>query len=167
MTKIKAFLAMGLLLIIGACGQQPPSKFVEYNGPEVTSLMVFKEKRVMHLLNGNRIIHTVPMQLGFSPDGHKQAEGDGRTPEGTYRINRRNPNSAYHLSLGISYPNTTDVEVARELGVSPGGDIFIHGTPNMFSAGGDWTAGCIAVTNEEMEMIYAAVADGTPIFIYP
>lgn len=166
MKTIKMLLAMGLFLIIAGCSQ-PPTKFLDYEGPEVTSLMVFKEQRVLHLLNGNQIIRTVPMQLGFAPDGHKQIEGDGRTPEGTYRINRRNPNSAFHLSLGISYPNTNDVAVARAMGKSPGGDIFIHGTPRMFSAGGDWTAGCIAVSNEEMEVIYAMVKDHTPIFIYP
>jgi murein L,D-transpeptidase YafK len=93
-------------------------------------------------------------------------EGDGRTPEGAYRIDRRNPNSRFHLSLGISYPNARDVAYARENGLDPGGDIFIHGTPTQWSNTPDWTWGCIAVTNEEMDEIFFMVETGTKIFIY-
>ena len=83
-------------------------------------------------------------------------------------FDRRNPNSSFHLSIGINYPNARDIEVARRLGVSPGGDIFIHGTPRRIGGrGDDWTWGCIAVTNREMEDIYAMVRDGTPITIHP
>lgn len=166
MTAIRAILLFAFVLLVAACGSKN-DKFRTYDGPEVTSVMLFKEKRTMHLLHGNQVLKTVPFELGFAPVGHKQVEGDGRTPEGTYRIDRRNPNSAYHLSLGISYPSTRDVEVARALGMSPGGDIFIHGTPKSVLGRRDWTAGCIAITDEEMELVYAMVRDGTPIFIYP
>jgi murein L,D-transpeptidase YafK len=95
-------------------------------------------------------------------------EGDGRTPEGQYLIDRRNPSSEFHLSIGISYPNNVDREIAKTLGKSPGGDIFIHGKPRKYRrASPDWTAGCIAVTNRQMEKIYAMVQDGTPITIQP
>jgi murein L,D-transpeptidase YafK len=120
----------------------------------------------MHLMHDQTALKTYRFNLGFAPTGHKQVEGDGRTPEGAYRINRRNPNSAYHLSIGISYPNDRDREVARALGKPPGGDIFIHGTPSAFAGKPDWTWGCIAVTNEEIEEVYAMVQDGTPVFIY-
>ena len=108
--------------------------------------------------------------LGFAPVGHKQVEGDGKTPEGTYVIDRRNPNSQYHLSIGISYPNRQDLETARAMGKSPGGDIFIHGQKHASrrrKTDGDWTYGCIAVSNTEMEQIYAMVRNGTPITINP
>jgi murein L,D-transpeptidase YafK len=108
------------------------------------------------------------VELGFAPEGHKQFEGDGKTPEGTYRINRRNPNSDFHLSLGISYPNARDVAFAQAAGKSPGGEIFIHGMPNKKrGTGPDWTAGCISVKNDHIEEIYAMVKDSTYVTIYP
>ena len=143
------------------------TKFRTYSGPEITRIQVFKEQRKMQLISGKQLIAVYDIELGFAPDGHKAFEGDGRTPEGAYRIDRRNPNSAYHLSLGISYPNARDIANARAQGRSPGGAIFIHGTSNPFVGKDDWTYGCIAVTNNEMEEIYAMVKDGTQIFIYP
>jgi murein L,D-transpeptidase YafK len=144
------------------------SKFKTYDGPEVTRIVVFKEARRMYLLHGERPLRGFDIDLGFAPQGHKQIEGDGRTPEGWYIIDRRNPNSRFHLSLGISYPAPRDIAVAKSLGEHPGGDIFIHGTPSIFAArGDDWTWGCIAVSNDEMEDIYAMVQDGTPITIHP
>ena len=102
------------------------------------------------------------------PIGDKFYEGDGRTPEGTYFIDRRNPNSKYHLSIGISYPNARDRAEAATLGKPPGGDIFIHGESNRLKLGkNDWTWGCIAVPNREMEEIYSMVQNGTPIKINP
>lgn len=159
-----AFLA--LALVLSACSA---SKFRSYNGPEVTQILVDKSDRKMWLLHQNKVLRTFDVDLGFNPVGHKAVEGDGRTPEGVYRIDRRNPNSAFHLSIGISYPNARDVAKARALGKSPGGDIFIHGGPRLFADRNkaDWTAGCISVTDREMEDIYAMVKDGTPILIKP
>ncbi len=123
----------------------------------------------MQIIAGNRLIQEFPIDLGFAPTGHKTQEGDGRTPEGQYFIDRRNYNSAFYLSLGISYPNARDIARAKAAGVSPGGDIFIHGGPRLTSDIGraDWTAGCIAVSDDEMAMIYQMVPTGTPIWILP
>jgi murein L,D-transpeptidase YafK len=116
----------------------------------------------MHLLHNDSILESYDIQLGFAPVGHKQFEGDGKTPEGVYRVDRRNPESRFHLSLGISYPNVNDVAAAAAMGKSPGGDIFIHGQENRSKPRShDWTWGCIAVKNEEMERIYAMVRTGT------
>lgn len=147
---------------LAGCARQ--SKFRSYYGPEVTRVVVDKGAREMFLLHHRHTLKRYKVQLGFAPDGHKQFEGDGRTPEGEYVIDRRNPDSAYHLSLGISYPNEADIAFARAQGRSPGGDIFIHGEETAFGIfKPDWTAGCIAVTNREMEDIYAMVRNGTPI----
>lgn len=151
------------LAMLTACS----SKFLRYEGPQVTKVIVFKGARQMHLMHGKNVLKSYRIGLGFAPVGDKQVEGDGRTPEGLYYIDRRNPKSEFHLSLGISYPSPTDVEEARALGRSPGGDIFIHGrgyTTDFLIP--DWTWGCIAVTNKEIEEIYAMVRDGTPIAIY-
>lgn len=157
---------VGLGLAVAGCAQQPPSKFRSYTGPDVTSIQMFKGQRRMFLMNDTTALKTYNFELGFAPVGQKQVEGDGRTPEGAYMIDRRNPNSQYHLSIGISYPNARDREIAKALGQSPGGDIFIHGTPKSVLGQKDWTAGCIAVTNDEIEDAYAMVKDGTPIYIY-
>lgn len=145
------------------------SKFRTYNGPEVTEIFVFKENRKMYLMHHQTALAEYDVHLGFAPYGHKQQHGDGRTPEGSYRINRRNPDSAYHLSVGIDYPNAIDRKIAKEAGVRPGGDIFIHGGPTEARDRNrpDWTAGCIAVTDRQIEDIYAMVRDGTPIHIIP
>ena len=162
MFRILAILAA--VLALSGCA----SKFKTYNGPEVTHVVVNKAARRMYLLHHEQALKSYDIGLGFNPVGHKQAEGDGRTPEGTYLIDRRNPNSEFHLSLGINYPLDADRRSAKEAGVSPGGDIFIHGRPWKNRKGGrDWTAGCIAVTNREMEEIYAMVRNGTPITINP
>lgn len=152
-------------LALASCGSN--SKFQTYNGPEVTQIQVHKADRVMYLLHGERVLRTYDISLGFAPVGHKQFEGDGKTPEGAYRINRRNPNSSFHLSLGISYPDVDDVAFAAEAGQEPGGDIFIHGWSEILATSWDWTAGCIAVRNKDMEEIYAMVKDGTVIYILP
>ena len=152
----------GLLLALAGCS----SKFRKYRGPKVTGIVVFKQYRRMHLLHGNRVLKTYNIGLGFAPVGDKKVEGDGKTPEGLYYIDRRNPNSEFHLSLGISYPNKSDLAEAKKLGKKPGGDIFIHGRGHLLtSLVRDWTWGCIAVTNDEIEEIYAMVDDGTPIAI--
>jgi len=161
----RSFILLSPLVLLGCASKA--NKFQTYTGPEVTSLLLYKERHIMYLMNNDDVLKTYDFELGFAPVGHKQVEGDGRTPEGAYYITHRNPNSAYYLSLGISYPNERDRAVAREMGQSPGGDIFIHGTPKIVRREPDWTAGCIAITNREIEVVYAMVADGTPIFIYP
>src|SRR6056297_4076071 len=155
-------IAGGLLLAaLASCGA---SKFKTYHGPEVTRVIVNKSDRRMYLLHHEQVLKAYDVDLGFAPDGHKEVEGDGRTPEGDYLIDRRNPNSSFHLSLGISYPNDIDVSRAAALGKSPGGDIFIHGEPNALAfLSPDWTAGCISIKNREMEDVYAMIRNGTPI----
>lgn len=162
---MRVFLVFLSLLGLSACS----SKFRTYDGPEVTQIIVAKQDRRMYLMHHETVLKTYDIDLGFAPIGHKEFEGDGRTPEGTYIIDRRNPDSDFHLSLGISYPNTQDIKYARSLGLEPGGDIFIHGgpRPRRDRRGPDWTAGCISVKNREMEDIYAMVRDGTQVDILP
>lgn len=134
-------------------------------------VLVDKSDRTLTLYRGGNVVREYTgIAFGDAPQGHKQFEGDERTPEGRYIIDTRNPESAYHLSLRISYPNNRDRAYAEELNRSPGGDIFIHGQPNMSPVDrlpGDWTDGCIAVTNAEMEELWGAIDDGTPIEIRP
>ena len=152
------------LMITVSCGQ----KFRTYDGPQVTAIVVHKAERRMFLLHDNQVLQAYDIALGGNPTGDKQVEGDGKTPEGAYFINRRNPNSTYYLSLGISYPNDQDRAEAKTLGKEPGGDIFIHGRNGKNRGRGqDWTVGCIAVKDREMEQIYSMVQAGTPIFIKP
>ncbi len=150
-------------MALGSCG----SKFRTYNGPTVTQVQVHKADRKMYLLHDDQVLQSYDIALGFVPEGPKQVEGDGKTPEGLYYISHRNPRSTYHLSLGVSYPNEADVANAEALGKRPGGDIFIHGGPTHRTATRDWTAGCIAVKDREIEEIYAMVNPGTPIWIMP
>ena len=164
MKLLKGVLVLTVLLALSACS----SKFRTYNGPEVTRVIVYKGERQMLLMHNDRVLAKHRIDLGFTPRGHKNFEGDGKTPEGRYYIDRRNPDSSFHLSIGISYPNEQDIERAREAGKKPGGDIFIHGQPNLLKPGKpDWTAGCISVSNKEIERIYAMVKDGTAIDLYP
>lgn len=154
-------------LLLSACAAK--SKFRSYNGPQVTKIVVNKSSRKMWLLSGEKVLKRYDVDLGFAPRGHKAYEGDGRTPEGSYFINRRNPNSAFHLSLGMSYPNAKDIAYARSIGKDPGGEIFIHGGPVLRGDRNkpDWTAGCISVSNKEIEVIYAMVKNGTRIDVLP
>jgi len=158
------FLAAALAVSLAGCG----AKFKTYDGPEVTRIVVMKAERRMFLMHRDAVLTEYEIDLGFAPDGPKRVKGDGRTPEGRYVIDRRNPNSEFHLSLGISYPNAADIAAARAAGQDPGGDIFIHGARSFLNRNSpDWTAGCISVRNREIEEIYAMVPNGTPIDIYP
>lgn len=134
-------------------------------------LLVDKSERLMVGYAGGQPVKAWRgLQFGDAPQGHKQFEGDERTPEGRYVIEGRNPASAYHLSLKISYPNLADRAFARQHGRSPGGDIFLHGQPNALPFGrvpGDWTDGCIALSNAEIEELWRIVPDGTVIEIRP
>lgn len=168
MRAFRAILALALVAGLAACGDRPESKFRTYDGPEVTQLLVKKAERKLYLLNDATALKVYDIALGPEPAGHKRFEGDMRTPEGLYRIDRRNPQSAFHLSIGISYPNEEDRAYASTKGKDPGGDIFIHGQAGRnVGRPWDWTEGCIAVTDEEIEEIYAMVENGTPILILP
>lgn len=132
-------------------------------------VVIFKSSRKLYLYRNGEPIRRFNIGLGWAPEGDKQFEGDGRTPEGTYFIDRLNPNSQFHLSLGISYPDANDRSQAAAAGVDPGGDIFIHGSDGRRPRRNpeDWTAGCIAVSDAEIEEIWRRVAVGTPIVIQP
>ncbi len=139
----------------------------------IDSIAVHKNSRELFAFsNGNIVLH-YNVALGPNPVGPKEVEGDNKTPEGLYKIDGKNPFSQYHKSLGISYPNTADKERARELGQKTGGDIKIHGlmkrmnNPGKSHIKSNWTAGCIAITNEEIDELFAQVKVGTPIFIAP
>lgn len=163
----------GALLTAGCAGQYGGQRVStsSYRGPKITQIIVSKHRRRMWLMHEDQIVKQYRIGLGFAPEGDKQVEGDGKTPEGRYYIDRRNPDSQFHLSLGISYPNARDVAEAQALGKKPGGDIFIHGQARdprvRRSRGRDWTWGCISVKNREIEDIYAMVQDGTIIDILP
>ncbi|MEM8571199.1 MAG: L,D-transpeptidase family protein [Pseudomonadota bacterium] len=141
--------------------------FAQVAQPRANHIVVSKRNRVMALMAGEQTLKRYRIHLGFAPEGHKGRSGDGRTPEGRYYINRRNPRSDFHLSLGISYPNAQDIARALSMGVDPGGDIFIHGGPRRRSDRNkkDWTAGCIAVSDREMEEIWAITPTGIPVTI--
>ncbi|MDO3377916.1 L,D-transpeptidase family protein [Geoalkalibacter halelectricus] len=136
-------------------------------------VIVEKGDRKLHLVSNGQVFRSYDISLGSNPVGHKMYKGDGRTPEGRYYLDWRNPQSRFHKSIHISYPNDRDRERARHLGRPPGGHIMIHGIPNQYRrapelfVGLDWTEGCIAVRNEDMEEIWQLVADHTPIEIYP
>ncbi len=146
---------------------------VANSAPLADRVVVKKSIRKLFLYKGDRIIKSYEVSLGKNPTGHKQQEGDSKTPEGRYFLDWRNLNSRYNLALHISYPNSQDVHRAKRLGLSPGGDIMLHGLPNKFSdaedffKGRDWTDGCIAVTSREIHEIGKMVANNTPIEIYP
>ncbi len=159
----QAFVILCLGFSLASCS----TKFQTYTGPAVTQVQVSKSQRKLYLLHNADVIVSYDIALGFAPVGHKQVEGDGKTPEGLYYITHRNPNSSYYLSLGISYPNDQDRAAAAALGKPPGGDIFIHGGPRGAIAQRDWTAGCISVTDKQMEVVYSMINPGTPIWILP
>jgi hypothetical protein len=137
------------------------------------SIVVEKSRRTMTLYNNGLPVRIYFIALGQNPLGKKIGLGDNRTPEGLYYIAGHNPESKYHLSLRVSYPNDQDVAEARARGISTGGDIMIHGLPRGFENVGaehrqrDWTNGCIAVTNAEIEEIWSAIPDGAVIYIKP
>jgi len=162
----RGFIVAGAALGLAGCSSQP--RIEPYFGPQVTRVVVMKDARRMYLMHQDQPLEAYDVALGFAPKGAKQVEGDGKTPEGRYFVDRRNPHSAFHLSLGISYPNEADIAEAKALGRPPGGDIFIHGRAHgVRRRGGDWTAGCISVTNKQIEQVYSMVRDGTAVDIYP
>jgi murein L,D-transpeptidase YafK len=136
-------------------------------------VVVYKSERILQLKRAGRLLKAFPIALGREPTGPKLKEGDGRTPEGVYTLDWRNPDSRFYRALHISYPRTGEGVHATRWGVSPGGAIMLHGLPNGISAEEighprrDWTDGCIALTNAEIDEIWERVDDGTTIIIYP
>ncbi len=138
----------------------------------VDKVVVVKSEHVLMLLQKGTVVKTYKVCLGRNPLGHKTRAGDNRTPEGIYKLYRGNPKSKFHMSLHVSYPSEADKLKARQLGVSPGGNIMIHGFPDGLEMDGiteqlDWTKGCIAVANSAIEEIWQLVPNGTPIEILP
>ena len=155
-----------LVLLTGAAQAAPPLAY-----PEVDHILVAKAARTMTLYGVDGSVRVIDhVQLGGDPVGQKHFEGDRRTPEGRFTIDYGNPNSAYHLALHISYPRASDTAYAASRGRSAGGLIMIHGQPNEWPVGrvpGDWTDGCIALSDEQIEALWQAVPDGTEIVIVP
>jgi len=145
----------------------------EQDGWQAARVVVNKSDRILHLVRDGRILRSYPVSLGGRPEGHKEEEGDLRTPEGEYLLDWRNPVSDFYMSIHVSYPNDRDLRRARAAGRDPGGMIMIHGLPNDSPPtrtdylGEDWTDGCIAVSNQAMIDIWLSVADNTPITILP
>ncbi len=163
---LRLFLLMPLLWACSSGQAEDISSIVKAD-----RILVDKSDRVMILYKADaEIARYANIKLGDAPVGHKQFEGDEKTPEGNYTISGRNPGSSYHLSLRVSYPNAADRAFAKSKGKSPGGDIFIHGQPNgspIDRLPNDWTDGCIALSNAEMKRVWKQVDDGTPITIRP
>ncbi|WP_295402543.1 L,D-transpeptidase family protein [uncultured Thiocystis sp.] len=167
-----AFALTGLLGLTG-CGSTPPVS-QKAAGP-VDQVVVKKSERRIELLSRGQVVRKYRVALGGSPNGHKYREGDQRTPVGDYVLNWRNPRSNYYKAIHISYPNEQDKFVSRQLGFNPGGMIMLHGFPNYIQSESmrrlytntDWTHGCIAVQNHEIDEIWNLVPDGTPIRIMP
>ena len=136
-------------------------------------VVVIKSEYKLYLIREGRLFASFPVVFGPNPKGHKQQQGDNRTPEGDYVLDYKNPNSKYYKSIHISYPNAEDRANARKRGVSPGGDIMIHGQPNGWGKFSlvtqlfNWTNGCIALSNSDMDAVWDAVDTGTPIQIRP
>jgi murein L,D-transpeptidase YafK len=162
--------ALALLLpVLASCANAAENNDVPI--VKADRILVDKSDRTLILYRAGKEIHRYSgIRFGDAPTGHKQFEGDEKTPEGSYTINGRNPKSSYHLSLRISYPNAADRAFAKSKGRSPGGDIFIHGQPNKWAGptlASDWTDGCIALSNVEIALLWKQVDDGTAITIQP
>jgi murein L,D-transpeptidase YafK len=162
---------MILLLLIGMLPAEKPA--TKTDAIQADQVIVVKSERTLTLLSHGKILRSYKIALGGTPLGAKEQQGDHKTPEGHYTLDRRNAKSRYYKSIHVSYPDHEDVQRAARRGVPPGGDIMIHGLPNGFGWLGathlaqDWTDGCIAVTDAEMDEIWELVADGTPIEIRP
>ncbi|MCL2331216.1 MAG: L,D-transpeptidase family protein [Proteobacteria bacterium] len=166
MKKLLTALVFSLLSLPAFSTPLPPDA-------KIDKIIVYKSAREMRVFQNGKELKTYKIALGPDPVGPKQFQGDGKTPEGKYKIDGKNPYSTYHKNLGVSYPNGKDRAFAKKNGRSAGGDIKIHGLGKWFSHLGslhykyDWTAGCIAVTDEEIDEIYAATSVGTPLEIDP
>ena len=167
-------LILVLFGLVAGCQREAASTYVSVHASEAqqaTLVKVDKSERRLYLMDHDRVMYEFPIALGGNPKGHKQQEGDNRTPEGRYVLDYKKEDSSYYRAFHISYPNEQDKASARELGVSPGGFIMIHGQPNGMGAMAkvlqqyDWTEGCIALTNEQMDIVMERVSVGTAIEI--
>ena len=165
-------------LLPRAPSQKTTALNIDWQQVTIDEVHVYKAKRQVQVLQKGTVIKTYAMRLGFAPIGHKTTEGDGKTPEGSYTLDWRNPNSQFYKSLHISYPNAIDTAQAQARGVSAGGDVMIHGSSNLpqgkpqqalydYLPREDWTHGCVAVSNQDMDELWANVKNGTKIGIYP
>lgn len=166
--RIRMFNVFAWLLLSGCVFAQAAAKPLQAD-----KVLVLKKERTLQLLNQGKVIKSYKVALGGDPVGPKAEQGDHKTPEGLYVLDARNAHSQFYKSIHISYPSASERAAARRKGVSPGGDVFVHGLPNGYGWVGaghrakDWTDGCIAVTDQEIDEIWLAVADGTPIEIRP
>ena len=165
-------------LLPSAPSQKTTALHIDWQQVAIDEVRVYKAKRQVQVLQNGTVIKTYAMRLGFAPIGHKTTEGDGKTPEGSYTLDWRNPNSLFYKSLHISYPNANDTAQAQARGVSAGGDVMIHGSSNLpqgkpqqalydYLPREDWTHGCVAVSNQDMDELWANVKNGTKIVIFP
>jgi murein L,D-transpeptidase YafK len=172
-TAARAVLLAGLGWLILSFVPPAVAQLPRLEAHKADLVVVRKSKRILQLLRDGRPFRTYPIALGPEPDGPKRRAGDGRTPEGVYTLDWRNPKSNFYRSIHVSYPAPYDEEPALRWGVPAGGLIMIHGLPNGIPAirvghpWNNWTNGCIAVTNQEMDEIWSLVEDGTTIIIYP
>jgi len=187
--KYFIFIYISIVLLMVGCGGKPDLTHKYYDIKEckeemsladdideserIDMIIVYKSKREMELYRDGEVVKTLPVSLGKNPKGNKIMSGDNRTPEGQYWIRRKLCSQMYYRSLCISYPNPNDIRRAKARGVNPGGDITVHAQQRWNSNGyadkkmlsEDWTQGCIAVTNEDMEKLWYAVREGVPIII--
>lgn len=171
--KAVTYAILIMVLITSMIGCEQDRRGQSTITPNIDRIVVEKSSRLLHLMSAGKAVRTYRIALGRNPVGHKLREGDKRTPEGIYVVDGRNANSSYHRSLHISYPSPIDIQQARRSEVSPGGNIMIHGIRNGLGWLGplhrlfDWTQGCIAVTNKEIEEIWTLVPNGTTIVLQP
>lgn len=173
MTALRSRIVLAALLAMSwSAGAWAQAALVRHH-EAADSVLVVKSERKLYLLKAGEVLREFDIALGLVPTGHKQREGDFRTPEGRYYLEARNPSSDYFLSIKVSYPNAQDRARARAAGVDPGGQIMIHGQPNQPKLdeasyqGWDWTDGCIAVSNSDMIDIWLMTSPSTPIEIRP
>ncbi len=165
-------LGVGVMILIPHPAPSPPGggSLPPLTG-RIDRIVVEKSARRLTVYRAGEALRSYGLALGFAPQGDKRRQGDGKTPEGLYRIDRRNGQSRFHLSLGLDYPHSDQITRARAAGFDPGGDIMIHGQPNGFSGRPtltyDWTAGCIALSDRDIEELWRITPTGTPVEILP
>ncbi|MGI9437497.1 MAG: L,D-transpeptidase family protein [Geminicoccaceae bacterium] len=170
---LRSVIGAGLFVVFVAFNSTTHAQLPHIAQAPADLVVIYKGERLLQLKRHGRVIRSFDIALGAEPKGHKRREGDGRTPEGVYTLDWRNSSSQFYRSMHVSYPREEDQTSATRWGESPGGLIMIHGLPNGRRARdvghprNDWTNGCIAVRNEEMDEIWSLVDDGTTIIIFP